>query len=804
MLLIFAPHKNTDACMGVLIKKWPKYTATLLAFTLLTMAAVAQTEGHTRRVHDSAVEQIKNDTIVPFLINKVRAYTVTIDKNTSYLKRKIKLTNVSADLPGIEAALKRFKERLAKQTNPWNLRGLNSAVILLKQTSFKLTGYQTNLNTYSKQLTQNNTDVKTIINDPILDIHIPDTALDMQLHDIHDEVFDLDTLQERALGQVNLMRNRTSVALLQCNDILSDLIYETAEFKRAMWGQEEEPLLIAKPHDYHKNLGIITEEALQRSGRIIMIYIAGKGFPIALCMAFFLFTLAWSFLNMRRIKKMESAPDILAQVLFFKRSIIVTALFGLFMYSPFFLANPTMSYLHLTELLRLFALAFLLTPFLSRQRRIYGAILFVLWLYYAADDILLESAFGERWGLFIAGLVLIAVCIKLLGLKGKYFRGIDESPAAKGLIIFTMVQVILSVIANLLGRTSLAKIFGVSAIQCLVLGVALKIFCAIVLEAIYLQSEAYGESRFSEFLNFNKLQHRFKRGLWILAVTLWVVSLIRNVTLYDAFTAFMVSFFSQQRSIGSLAFSFSSVAVFFFVIFISTVISRFVNFFFGNDASKNTVKRSSLGSMLLLIRLAIWAIGFLIAIAASGIPLDRLSIMIGALSVGIGFGLQNIVNNLVSGIIIAFEQPIKMGDQIEIGNKSGVVKEIGVRSSTIRSGDGANIIIPNGDLLSQHLINWTMQNRNKRVEFTISLPYDENIPNVKTLINDALDKSENVLHTTPPVIMVQAFNEKTVDVRIIFWVPDLTTAGTLRSNTMIEVYDSLKAAGVALPGFPKP
>lgn len=756
-----------------------------------------------RKAHDSVLDQIKNDTLVPFLINKVKAYTVTIDRNSAYVKRKVNLNNVTKELPAIETTLKRFKIHLGKTTNTWNLRGLNSVVILLNETAKQLTAFQLNLNNYSIQLAQNNKEVKFIINDPLLENHLADSALDLQMHDIYDEVFELDTLQQRALTQVNIMRNRTSIALLQCNDILSDLNYQTSALKIAMWQREEPSLINARPGDYSKSFIDIASEGLQRSVKIISIYLSNKGFVIAISLLVFLFILCWSFLNMRRIKKMDNAANILDQVLFFKRSILIASLFGLFTYSPFFFANPPMSYLHATELLRLLALCFLLSPFLTRQTKVYGLFICLLWTYFSLDDVLLQSAFGERLLLFIAGILLLIVCVRLLNLKTPYFKGIPESPAAKALLIFTLVQAILSLLLNLTGRTSLAKILGVSAIQCLVLGISLKIFCTLVLEAIYIQSEAFQESRFSEFLNFNALQNRFKRVLWILAIGIWTVSLIRNYTLYDAFTAFSIAFFNNSRSIGSMTFTFESVGIFFLIIFLSTVLTKFVNFFFGEDLTKTVVKRSSLGSILLLIKLSIWAVGFLIAIAASGIPLDRLSIIIGALSVGIGFGLQNIVSNLVSGIIIAFEQPIKIGDKIEIGNKSGTVKTIGVRSSTIRSGEGANIIIPNGDLLSQHLINWTMQNRNKRVEFTLGIPYAAEIAAVKDIIQKTLDKSENVLHTEEPIIIVQAFNEKGIDVRIIFWVMDLTTSGTLRSSAMIEVYQALQNAGVTLPGTVK-
>lgn len=756
-----------------------------------------------RKRHDSILAEMKSDTLVPFLVNKVREYTTTIDRDNSFLRRKINLSSVKKDLPDIEKTLKRFKERMSNINKSWNLRGLNSAVILLKETSDKLTRYQTDLNNYSKQLTQNNNGVKKIINDPILETHISDSILQAQLSDVGNEVFELDTLQTRTLTQVNLMRNRVSVALLQANDIVSDMTYQTSALKQAMWQQEEPPLFMATPSYYHKPWGTVVLEALQRSGRIISIYISGKWNVASLCLLLFIFITAWCVSNMRRIKRLENANDILQQMVFFKRSVLVGCLMGLFTYAPFLFANPTMSFLHAMEFLRIAALSFLLFPYLAKPSKLIWLLLLTLWIYYALDDTLLESAFGQRWGLFVAGLFLIAICIKLVGSKNPYFVGIEESSAAKALIIFTLAQAVLSIVFNLTGRTSLAKIFGVSAIQCLMLGVALKVFCTMVLEAIFMQSEAYQESRFSEFINYKELQHRFKKILWILAVAVWLVSFIRNLALYDLFTTLMASFFSQDRTIGSMTFTFQSVAVFFAIIWISTVISKFINFFFGHDTSKSGGKRSSLGSMILLVRLAIWALGFFIAIAAAGIPLDKLSIMIGALSVGIGFGLQNIVNNLVSGVIIAFEQPIQVGDQIEIGNKAGTVKEIGVRSSTIKSGDGADIIIPNGDLLSQHLINWTMQNRNKRVEFTIGVPYKSNVSTVRTVIQDVLEKNDKILQSPPPVIMVQTFAEKSIEVRVMFWVPELSTAGSFRSAAMIEIFEALVAAGIELPAPPK-
>ena len=157
---------------------------------------------------------------------------------------------------------------------------------------------------------------------------------------------------------------------------------------------------------------------------------------------------------------------------------------------------------------------------------------------------------------------------------------------------------------------------------------------------------------------------------------------------------------------------------------------------------------------------------------------------------GIGFGLQNLVNNLVSGIIIAFERPIQIGDTIEVGGKTGTVQEIGVRSSQINNGEGANIIVPNGDLLSQQLINWTLHNRNKRIKVTISVPYKSDFRKARELILEELNKNEKIMRDPKPAVTVDTFANNMVNYEIKFWVPDMSEVGTIRNELMLDIVDS--------------
>jgi small-conductance mechanosensitive channel len=773
----------------------------ILALLLFSHQSFAQQRPQPR---PDTVKTIVNDSVLPNLMVKVASYTAKIDHTDFMIRRKFKINPIAANLPELERKVKGFKSRLRRRGGQMNLRSLNSGVIMLKEIQEDLAVYQSVLNGYSAELTKTNADVKKIIADPALTFKVADTLLMGQLTDLRVEGHSLDSLQEKTLSKVNLLRNKVSVNLLETTDIIADMRYLTMTYKMGMWKPEEPPLLKAKEEDYDTALGEITGKALYRSWRIISIYLSEKWNVLTVGILVFILLSSWTLLNMYRIRRQHNAAEVLEPMHFLKRSVLVGGLMAFFTYLPFFFADPPMSLLHACEFLRLLPLVFLIHPYLTNSSKLAWWLLCALWVVYALDDILLDSALAERWALLLAGILLLLICGKLIRDRAPKFVSLPESPVTRALLVFTLAQVVLSIIFNLTGRVSLAKIFGVSAIQCLMLGVTLKVFCAMVLEAIYLQSEAYQDSRFSEYINFKVLRERFLRVLWVLASIVWVVSLVRNLTMYDAMVSALGSFFNEIRSIGSMVFTFKSVAIFFCILWLSSVLSGIINFFFGSESTKISSKRNKLGSMMLLIRLAIWTLGFWIAVAAAGIPMDKLSIMIGALGVGIGFGLQNIVNNLVSGVIIAFERPIQLGDLIEVGGKVGVVKEIGVRSSKINNNEGAEIIIPNGDLLSQHLINWTMQDRNKQVEFAIGIPYESNIRDIRDIVQETLAGNEKIMSSPVPAVVVQQFGDWAIDLRITFWVHDLADAGSVRSNAMITIFEKLSEKGIKIPVYKPP
>ncbi len=186
----------------------------------------------------------------------------------------------------------------------------------------------------------------------------------------------------------------------------------------------------------------------------------------------------------------------------------------------------------------------------------------------------------------------------------------------------------------------------------------------------------------------------------------------------------------------------------------------------------------------LLTRLVLIVAGFLIAVAASGLPIDKITIVLGALGVGIGLGLQSIVNNLVSGVILIFEQPFRIGDYIELGDKKGRVLDIGIRSSKLVMEEGAEVIMPNGDLLSGRVINWTLRDDNVRIELPISAEPGRTFNEIQQMLMQVLHNSEYVLKTARSEILLTAITDKVISMNILVWINNVHKIQFIRSELM--------------------
>lgn len=191
-----------------------------------------------------------------------------------------------------------------------------------------------------------------------------------------------------------------------------------------------------------------------------------------------------------------------------------------------------------------------------------------------------------------------------------------------------------------------------------------------------------------------------------------------------------------------------------------------------------------------------------IALTGAGLDLNKFTVLTGAFGVGLGFGLQNIVNNFVSGLILLFERPIHVGDTVDVGGLVGTVRRIGARASTVVTFQGAEVIVPNSSLISNQVINWTLSSPWRRVDVPVGVAFGTDPELVLKLLVDAAMSHPDVLRARPPAAFFLGFGDSSLKFELRFWSARQETWFQLQSEVTVAVAKALREAGIAIP-FPQ-
>jgi small-conductance mechanosensitive channel len=210
--------------------------------------------------------------------------------------------------------------------------------------------------------------------------------------------------------------------------------------------------------------------------------------------------------------------------------------------------------------------------------------------------------------------------------------------------------------------------------------------------------------------------------------------------------------------------------------------------------------REAIGSIFGYLALAI---GFVIILQTAGIDLSALTILVGSLSIGIGLGLQNITNNFVSGLIILIERPIKVGDRIEFKELNGEVVRIAARATTLLTNDNIAIIVPNSEMISSAVINWSYPTKRVRFNIPVGVSYDSDPELVKTLLLEVAKNEPGVLKTAEPDVLFDSFGDNALNFILRVWTVEFVgTPGVLKSQLNFAISKTFKDHGVEIP-FPQ-
>ena len=750
-------------------------------------------------------DQVKaTDTIVSYQLRKLREYSSSINGITSWLRRGVDTMGLWERIDLIEKNLEKARRGILQdRTQSPNLRNLKSSLVLISGIQDELSGLQKRMEGLTFETYEWQQQINSLRGDTLMRKVPRDSALASEYKERITEIITklapaITQLESLAL-KLGVYQNRISALLIESSDDIEEIEFVLNRFNKNIIRQEV-PYLF-EPYPESKSLKSVLELSLEKAFFTFRVYFQqswNSRLWIIFLFLFIYFSGKWSITALSR-QKNDTVLDITS------RWVSVPLLASLFIaqgFGQFFYVNAPAIYLHYVWTILLIIGTIIFTKNYGRTTLQFWAVALVLILLSFIENLTVQISQTERWIMIVLG--VIGLCLAWLFYDKVVKHHIIELPFIGILLVLFAGQEFVGLVSNVFGRYTLAKIMITGGYFNFINGIVLWWMLILLTEYFYLLFEALSKKEtFTPYFDFIKYKKATRPFLVKIVIVFWVVLFLKTLNLYDPIIGGIEEFLVAERSIGNYTFSFRSILIFLAIIIVSSLIARLISFFLSPDGgSGQSITKNKLGGMVLILRLMVLTSGFLLAIAAAGIPLDKITIIIGALGVGIGFGLQTIVNNLVSGIIIAFERPINVGDQIEVGGRLGKVMEIGIRSSKLATFDGAEVIIPNGDLLNQHLVNWTLSSNNRRVEVMVGVKYGTDLGKVKQILAGILEGKQKIISIPEPSILIHQFGPSSIDFRVLFWTNDIGDWLNLKSQIIQEIDEAFKANGIEIP-FPQ-
>jgi small-conductance mechanosensitive channel len=615
------------------------------------------------------------------------------------------------------------------------------------------------------------------------------------------EIHPVDSALKQADNNVQGLLNQINGQVFKLQTSLEEIeLYQKTMAKNTFDREFEN---IWGPSGHYRPFGEILGQAKAKGILTLLFYLQDNAWKLVV----FVMLLIASYTYIRSLKNIYAGQQLITkdyegQLIFrypiLSAFVIVINLFQFIFFSPPFILSVifwTIACISLTVLFKNFITRYWMKVWLAMVS---------LFLIAAFDNLILQASRSERWFMLVIS-VLGCIMGVMVMLKGK-----REELREKLILVaigFMALLEFLATVANIFGRYNLAKTLLISGFLNVVVTILFLWTIRLINEGLFLAFNVYTHQDPKLFyLNFEKVGKKAPTLFYILLVFGWIILFGRNFAGFEYIAGPLRAFFSEDRTIGDYSFSINKLLLFIGIMAVSVIISKIVSFFASDrrQALDKDGKNAGpgIGSWLLLIRISILSIGLFLAIAAAGIPLDRITIVLGALGVGIGFGLQTLVNNLVSGLIIAFEKPVNVGDVVDIDGQGGTMKSIGFRSSIIATWEGADMVMPNGDLLNSHLINWSLGGNRRRMSIVIGIAYDADLEKARHLLMDILDTEQRLVKSPAPVVQYEQFSSSSIDVKVFFWTRHLRDSYATRSDLIIAITASFRSNGIVIP-FPQ-
>ncbi|WDF67036.1 mechanosensitive ion channel [Sphingobacterium oryzagri] len=679
-------------------------------------------------------------------------------------------------------------------------RNLTATYNILNALQIQVLTYKKQVDHYQEQLVSYRLEIDSLSNDKSLFVFSRDSAelseYIKKIKLLSKAISPINKQLTASINGVQAIQDEVNIELLVLENSLEEILYYQRKIAEKTFAKDFAPLWERSAHD--RSLHEIQHFSRMKAQLVLTYYVKahiGKLLIAALILIMVVLYIYSLRAGIQQDGYKSTGESVLLSAPFCSSMVIgLSVCQFIFPNPPFIFSTIFVSFaaLMLTLTFRRFISVYWMRVWLS---------FFLLYVLASLDNMVLQASRVERYVMIGIAVVAIASSVVALFNKSKHTE-LQEKWILFPIGLMGMLE-LGSVMFNLFGLFNIAKALMIAGLLNVTVAIIFLWVVRLVNEGLSFASQHYTKQERSLFyINYNRVGKRAPAFFYALLIVGWFVLFGRNFYEFHFLSEPLGAFFYNEHQLGTYNFSVIHIVVFFLIMFGATVLAKVVSFFAAdpqwNTRDEKQEKRFHLGSWILLVRISIIVLGFFFAFSAVGIPLQQITIVIGALGVGIGFGLQTLVNNLVSGLIIAFEKPVNVDDLIEVSGQSGKVKSIGFRSSVIAVADGADLIMPNGDLLNSHVINWTLGGFRKRLHIRLDVQYGADLEQIKRLLFGLFDKQEQVL--TSPTIVVQ-FVEVTgqsVGIDIYFWVKTLKDAGQIKSDVLVAISQVFQANGIPL------
>jgi potassium-dependent mechanosensitive channel len=612
--------------------------------------------------------------------------------------------------------------------------------------------------------------------------------------------------EETLLGETDRLMEaqvQISQARAQVDDVLDLLNATEAALRDRLFVIDSPPIWrVLHGSDFRESWQSITQRLKGASAHTWRFYQAYR----SRLLLYFFFAIGIFAIVLRFSRQDRTAWSIegSAQLECLRHPVALTGFLLLVLFAPVFAKAPA-EVLRLSQFLMVVTVLFLATRIFEKNLRRYAVTLGLFSVFNAISVQLTSGTVVRRlFVMLLAGTMLAAMFLLLR--KGGMIRVLLEERGWNFVFVCCYVGgclLLISIFSNVVGNVSLADVLGNGTIFGAYYGVAAYVFyIAFTAVTFAFTGSKLGQSSRAVGLHRDLVNRRlaslFKKAVWLL----WAVSVLYAFQILPQTIAEIGDVLRYKLQIGAISLSLLDVVVFGLVLYVSTTIAKLVRFLLNEEFLPRTFINpgaAQAGSRLTYAGLLI--VGIFIALGAAGLELSKLTLLTGAVGVGLGFGLQNVVNNFVSGIIVSIERPVEVGNFIEVGTLFGEVRTIGFRSSTVRTFDGADVIVPNSELISKSVVNWSLTDFDRRTNITVGAAYGTDPDRVIAILTRIAAAHPDVMKYPAPLITFDQFGDSSLNFTLRFW-SRLDSWLRVRSELNTQIAREFEKDGIKIP-FPQ-